>query len=256
IMDRTKIKEDQVQRLFRTRALFADWNTAGGKRIKDAIVPEQWLRLMRDGKDIGYSYVVEEFVNARDVKNNPGRAHDGILISIRSRTVDEGAQVDIGSQLFVSLDRKNEDWAHVVNLVTDKNKPNQEKKQSMEFGYSEHKLRRVLDKDAPQGPRQIKPDEKNPNLKDAKNPAVRDVESYALRIERAVQGRNNNAAPETHAPSPWYIPQAIGSMLPRIVPLQRPVTYLFQSYVSEQHEVVHRYVDVGFEKEVNLGGRT
>ena len=255
ILDRSKIKEDQVQRLFRTRALFTDWNSAGGKRIKEAVVPEQWLRLMREGKDIGYSYVVEEVVNARDVRNNPGRAHDGVLISIRSRTVEGGNQVDIGSQLFVSLDRKHEDWAHVVNLVLNKGKPTQEKKQTMEFGYSENKVRRVLDKDSPQGPRVVKKDEKNPNLRDAKNPAVRDVESYVVRIERAVQGRNHNAQPETHAPSPWYIPQAVGSMLPRLLPLQRPVTYLFQSYVSEQHEVVHRYVDVGFEKEVTLGGK-
>jgi hypothetical protein len=255
ILDRTKIKEDQVQRLFRTRALFTDWNSAGGKRIKEAVVPEQWLRLMREGKDIGYSYVVEEVVNARDVRNNPGRTHDGVLISVRSRTVEAGNQVDIGSQLFVSLDRKHEDWAHVVNLVLNKGKPDQEKKQTMEFGYSENKVRRVLDKDAIQGPRTVKKDEQNPNLRDAKNPAVRDVESYVVRIERAVQGRNHNAQPETHAPSPWYIPQAVGSMLPRLVPLQRPVTYLFQSYISEQHEVMHRYVDVGFEKEVTLGGK-
>ncbi len=45
-------------------------------------------------------------------------------------------------------------------------------------------------------------------------------------------------------------------MLPRLLPLNRPVTYLFQSYVSEQHEVIHRYVDVGFERQVQLGGRT
>jgi hypothetical protein len=45
-------------------------------------------------------------------------------------------------------------------------------------------------------------------------------------------------------------------MLPRLLPVNRPVTYLFQSYVSEQKEVVHRYVDVGFEKEVQLGGKT
>jgi hypothetical protein len=44
-------------------------------------------------------------------------------------------------------------------------------------------------------------------------------------------------------------------MLPRLLPLDRPVTYLFQSYVSDQHEVVHRYVDVGFEKEVTIDGR-
>jgi hypothetical protein len=153
--------------------------------------------------------------------------------------------------MFTSLDRKREDWQHIVNFIGAKGTPNEEKKQTMEFGYSEIKLRRVVD-----GPRETKvdPNEKDPNVKDPRNPAIREVESYALRVERATQGRNANMKPETHAPSPWYIPQAVGQMLPRLLPLNRPVTYLFQSYVGEQHEVVHRYVDVGFEKTVTLNG--
>jgi hypothetical protein len=249
-LDRAWIKEDQVQRLFRTRALFTDWSDKGGRRLKQAVVPEQWLRILRNGKDIGYSYVVEEFVEGKDVKNNPARAHDGVLVSVRSRTVADGGQVDVGSQMFTSLDRKHEDWAHIVNLVADKGKPNEEKKQTNEFGYSETRLRRVAE------PREDKPapNEPDPNIRDPRNPAVRNVESYALRVERAARGRNANDKPEVHAPSPWYIPQAVGSMLPRLLPLHRPVTYLFQTYVGEQHQVVHRYVDVGFQKKVTLNG--
>jgi hypothetical protein len=239
ILDRTKIKEDQVQRLFRTRALFTDW--ASGKRLKDAIVPEQWLRLMRDGKDIGYSYVVEEFLDARDVRNN-ARAWDGILISMRSRTIDGGAQVDIGSQMFVSLDRRHEDFAHVANIVMNKGKPDERKEQSSEYGSLEYRLARKLDDG-------VKAD---PN--DKKAPRVREVEQYTLQVSRPTR-KGTMTKPEPHTPSPWYIPQALGSMLPRLVPIQKSATYLFQSYVSEQREVVHRYVDVGFEREVTLGGR-
>jgi hypothetical protein len=168
---------------------------------------------------------------------------------MRTRTVAQGAQIDVGSQMFTSLDRKHEDWAHIINTVLDKGKPTEDKKQTMEFGYSELKIRNVPDPTAHPDPKT------DPNARDKKNPVLRPVESYALRIERATQGRNANSQPEAHAPSPWYIPQAIGSMLPRLVPLNRPVTYLFQSYVSDQHEVVHRYVDVGFEKEVTIDGR-
>jgi hypothetical protein len=155
--------------------------------------------------------------------------------------------------MFTSLDRKHEDWQHIVNLVASKGQPNEEKRQTMEFGYSEIRLRRVVE--GPRDPK-VDPNEKDPNMKDPRNPALRDVESYALRVERATQGRNANMKPEAHVPSPWYIPQAIGQMLPRLVPLNRPVTYLFQSYVGEQHEVILRYVDVGFEKEVQLNGQT
>jgi hypothetical protein len=213
------------------------------------VIPEQWLRIVQNGKDIGYSYVAEEFVEGKDVKSNPARAHDGVLVSMRTRTVVDGGQVDVGSQLFTSLDRKHEDWAHIVNTVMNKGTAGEEKKQSMEFGYSELKVKQVIDRQARPDPRT------DPNAQDPKNPVLRPVESYALRIERATQGRNANSQPEAHAPSPWYVPQAIGSMLPRLVPLDRAVTYLFQSYVSEQHEVVHRYVDVGFPKEVTINGR-
>jgi hypothetical protein len=241
ILDRTKIKEDQVQRLFRTRALFTDWGSQGGKRLKDVVVPEQWLRVIRNGKDVGYSYVVEEFVTAGDRRNN-ARAWDGVLISVRSRTIDGGAQVDVGSQMFVSLDRKHEDFAHVANVVLNKGKPDENKQQASEYGSLEGYMTRRLD----------------PNVKvnpeDEKAPRLREVEHRVLNISRPTR-KGTMTKPEPHTPSPWYIPQAVGSMLPRLVPVQRPVTYLFQSYVSDERQVVHRYVDVGYEKEVVLGGK-
>jgi hypothetical protein len=243
ILDRAWIRNDQNQRLYRTRALFTDWGFRGGQRLKDAIVPETWLRVMRDGKDIGYSYVAEEFMDGKDTKGNPGRAFDGVLIRIRSRTVEGGNQVDVGSELFTSLNRKHEDWAHVVNVVTNKDQKNEDKKQTSEYGFSELRMTRVLDHNAPRDPR------------DPKAPPGHEIESYKLSVTRP--GRKDTMSkPEYYTPSPWYIPQAVGAMLPRLLPLNRPVTYLFQSYVSEQKEVVHRYVDVGYEKEVQLGGKT
>lgn len=244
ILDRAWIKTDQVNRLYRTRALFIDWSYKGGQRIKDAIIPETWLRIVRDGKDIGYSYVAEEFVDGKDVKSNPGRAFDGVLIRIRSRTMEHGNQVDVGSELFTSLDRKHEDWAHVVNYVTNKGQKNEDRKQTSEYGFSELRMTRIVDRDAPRDP------------KDPKAPPGHEIESYKLSVTRPVRDKDTMAKPEYYTPSPWYIPQAAGAMLPRLLPVNRPVTYLFQSYVSEQKEVVHRYVDVGFEKEVQLGGKT
>jgi hypothetical protein len=251
MLDRSWIKTDQTNRLFRTRALFVDWGEKNGRRIRDAIVPEQWLRIVRDGKDIGYSYVAEEPLDGKDVKTNPTRPFDGVLISMRTRTAVENVQVDVGSQMFTSMDRKHEDWQHIVNTIVNKGNKGgvEDRKQTMEFGYSEVKIHNKLDPTAQPDPRL------DPNARDRKNPVLRPVESYELRIERATQGRNANSQPEAHAPSPWYIPQAIGSMLPRLLPLDRPVTYLFQSYVSDQHEVILRYVDVGFQKQVTIDGR-
>jgi hypothetical protein len=256
LLDRRWIRTDQDNRLFRTRALFLDWKDKDYRRFKEAIVPEQWWRIIRNGKDVGYTYVVEEFVEGRDIKNNPSRAFDGVLVSMRSRTTDGTTQVDIGSQMFSSLDRMHEDWAHIVNAVMDRGKPTEDKKQTMEFGTSELKIRHVLDRDAVRDPRFDPKRETDPNLQDPKNPPLKNMESYSLRVERVTQGLNNNNQPETHIPSAWYLPEAVGSMLPRLLPLNRPVTYLFQSYISDQHAVILRYVDVGFERQVQLGGQT
>jgi hypothetical protein len=255
LLDRSWIKTDQVNRLFRTRALFTDWNDKGGKRLKEALVPEQWLRILRNGKDVGYTYQAEEFVEGRNVKNNPGRLRDGILVSVRTRTMDGNNQLDLGTQMFTSLDRKHEDWAQITNVVTGKGTPAEEKAQNMEFGFSEIHVTHVLDRGAVRDPKFNPKDEKDPNLSDVRNPILRDVEAYTLAVDRATQGRNANNKSEKHQPSPWYIPQAVGSMLPRLLPLNRPVTYLFQSYVSDQHEPILRYVDVGFEKEVTFNGK-
>jgi hypothetical protein len=255
LLDRSWIKTDQVNRLYRTRALFTDWNDKGGKRIKEALVPEQWLRILRNGKDVGYTYQAEEFVEGRNVKNNPGRLRDGILVSVRTRTVDGNNQLDLGLQMFTSMDRKHEDWAQITNVIAAKGLPAEEKVQNMEFGFSEIHVTHVLDRGAVRDPKFDPAKEADPNLRDPKNPILRDVETYSLAVDRATQGRNANNKSEKHTPSPWYIPQAIGSMLPRLLPLNRPVTYLFQSYVSDEHEAILRYVDVGFEKEVMLNGK-
>ena len=47
------------------------------ERIKKTLIHEQWMRLLRDGKDVGYTYTVEE------PDNSAGR--DGVKIGIRSR---------------------------------------------------------------------------------------------------------------------------------------------------------------------------
>jgi hypothetical protein len=240
VLDRKWIRTDQEYRLFRTRALFLDWKTKGGKQIRDAVVPQQWLRIVKNGKDIGYSYVAEEFTEGKDVKSNPARAFDGVLVSSRTRTFDQGRQVDVGSQQFVSLDRKHEDWATVMNMIGDKEHPNFEKKQSSEYGFSELKLTRIIDRSV-----------RDPN---AANGTARDAETYKLSVSRPLL-KDTRAKAEYHTPSVFYIPQAIGSMLPRLLPLNRAVTYMFQFYVGGERDLILRYVDVGFQKAVMLDGQ-
>ena len=53
----------------------------------------------------------------------------------------------------------------------------------------------------------------------------------------------------------YYIPLAITHLLPRLVPLDEPGQYMFASYVSDQKEVMARYVDVQREQELMLDGK-
>jgi hypothetical protein len=205
-LDQSAIREDQVQRLFRTRNLFRNWTNA---RVTAALVPEQWLRVLRDGKDVGYSYIVER-------PEHRGNAN-GIQIGIRSRTRSKpGTTVDAEIWMYSNIDRKHESWSNVVRL-SDTANPAKATNYGTEIGSSDALL-----------------------------------ESHPLTVKTV--GKNANAEPLTRELPPWYLPQAISHLLPRLIPLNEAKTYMFANYVSDQHEVMSRYVDVQRERDVTLNG--
>jgi hypothetical protein len=229
LLDRSSIKDDQNERLVRTRALFTTLTEA---KLRGVIIPEQWLRLMSDAKDIGYTYIVEEFAS-----EGP---NDGIKIGIRSRSYPgEHIQVDGETWYFVSFDRRHESW-HSLAWVQDLAKKTSD--QLTEVGSFDARLKRVYDPALPAG-----------DAKDPKQPAVLAGEVRTLEVQRI--GKAKNAEPLKLEPPPWYIPQAIAHLLPRLLPLDRPKTYMFAVYVSDQAHVMHRYIDVGTVTETDLGGR-
>ena len=79
--------------------------------IRQSLVPEQWLRLIKDGKDIGYTYLVEEI--ARDLPRRGQQlmdsgGNDGVLIGVRTRTLPEpGTQVDTESWMWSCVRSQN-----------------------------------------------------------------------------------------------------------------------------------------------------
>ena len=118
-------------------------NLTGRQAQRSASIPEQWFRVLKDGKDIGYTYVVEEEAGGiphlkhqtgdkevgcrsteqeRDEPAECARRHD-ILIGVRSRMILEATradktrgpvQTDSESWLFVAADRRHEDWTRAV----------------------------------------------------------------------------------------------------------------------------------------------
>jgi hypothetical protein len=235
LLDRSMVKEDQNQRLFRTRSLLV--SALSESRMKAVLVPDRWLRLIKNGKDIGYTHVIE------DVKKPDGAA--GIYVGIRSYTTpDGGVEANAVSRLFVSFDRKHEDWTSVLQVTDAKT---QKKSVINEMGASDRKIERVLDKE-------LEPGEVVANgAEDKKQPPVRQVEIYTLNV--TTKSRDLNVPPLAKQLPPFYLPQAVGHLLPRLLPLNEPKTYLFATYVSDRREVMMRYVDVGYEQDVDLGGK-
>jgi hypothetical protein len=265
LLDRTPVLDDQRERLFRTRALFV--NLTPDKLLKPVSVMdtgetnpktrqdgrgEQYLRILQDGKDVGYTYVLA---------HQDKRASDGLYVGVRTRTrlapeptkqsctaaalkapatTPAIVQTDSESIMWMSLDRKHETWRTLV--VVDEGRGEKEKNHSTEIGTSDRQTERVLERDEPVGEKL-----------DPRNPPVRKEDVYTLRV--TTQSTRANAEPIERSLPPFYVPQAMGFLLPRLVPLNEPKTYMFASWVTEAREVMSRYLDVGREQNVTLGGK-
>jgi hypothetical protein len=68
-------------------------------------------------------------------------------------------------------------------------------------------------------------------------------------------GKNQSTEPFVQQLPVFYIQQALAHLLPRIVPRNEPAKYMFATYVPDKRAVMARYVDVGVEQEVTLGGK-
>jgi hypothetical protein len=262
LIDRTPIKEDQNARLYRTRALLMEWTD---KKLTSVLVPRQYLRLTRNGKDIGWTYVEEMTGRQRRALTGTPRAptrnqpadgskvpddglitDDGLVIYTRTWTKPENDRIfEAGSELFTTFDRRLERWAQIAG-ATEKG---QLKSQALELGQTRREMKRLF---AP-----VLKDEERMGISDAKdpnNPRYRPAEVYTIDVQTI--SKTGNAAPIKRDLPPWYLPAALGHLLPRLVPLTQPRTFLFASYISAKREVMHRYVDVGQEATVTIGSQT
>lgn len=276
LLDLRAIKEDQDQRLFRTRALLLNLTPT---KLQAAVIPEQWLRIMHNGKDVGYSYVIEE----KEIGEDRKKPQDGIRIGVRTRlfapppgksaseaiapadTVAipglvastaarlepvqlvageatepaKSVQIDAETWMWISLDRRHEEWSSVVLMDNGSG----ERDHWSEVGSSERQMTHMLDNDLKTG-----------GTEDPRQPPVRRADTYTLDVRTVA--KRNAPAPIKRPLSPWYIPQGISHLLPRLLPLGEPKSYMFASYISgERRQVMNRYVDIGREQMTDLGGK-
>ncbi|MDB5293422.1 MAG: hypothetical protein JWL69_4663 [Phycisphaerales bacterium] len=262
LLDRTAIKQDQDARLYRTRALLVNLTAP---KLKAAMRDEQWVRIMKDGKDVGYSCITEtnadgipRALTAEELRAGKketdlvdSKNGTGILIGVRARMISDGVrsnktkgpiQSDSSSWFFSSLDRKHEDFSRIT--VTDDHVA-PKKTLVSEAGSSDKRAVRSLDREAFKNRVKGSPD-------DANQPPVNFQDEYLLNV--TLRSGMGDAEPLERKLPPWYVSEAIGHLLPRLLPLNQPKNYMFATYISDVREVMMRYMDVLPEQNVVLAG--
>ncbi len=250
LLDGTTLRLDQDARLYRTRTLFVNLTP---QRLRDALVPQAWMRLVKDGKDIGYTYVVEEVAYGLPRKGDRDEAgapqDEGVRVGIRSRTRPEaGLQVDAETWQWATYDRKRALWSNVafITRAAEKGGPKPRPTTTSEIGT-------VLWRDKPVAV---------PLLEGGRQGQMQMVDDHTLTVRRFAA--STTSPPIERQLPPFYLPQVYGSLLPRLVAGPaggtsaggREQTYLFASFVTDNGEVMTRYVDVKPEREVTLDGKT
>jgi hypothetical protein len=262
LLDRAAIYHDQADRLIRFRGLIANWVPS---YLRSRLAPEQYFRLIRDGKDIGYTYEIDEYDDqAGKIAGTPV-----IRVSVRSDT-KPGANtaVDVQSRLISTVDRKHENWVNIAVLVSpaagaadaepslNAPPPKMQESEISEFGASDQRTH-VAPVTPPAGGLDAPPDAQNQAIQ----PGVKMVEGWTLDVTRTSSGTAaKQDAPEfKHDVPAWYLPQAMSYLLPRLLPYKEAKTYLCAIYVSDgdhgQPGIVLRYIDVLPAALVNLDGR-
>ena len=257
LLDQRPLVRDQEDRIYATLALFV--NLGGQGKIESRLIPQQWFRVLHNGKDIGYLYAIEETADGipgdasggaalrrKKPAGRRGGGAEGILIGTRSRTAaGEDARIDAESWMFCSSDRRLEQWStlQVVQNLKDQS----EFDHATTVGSSSRRVGRRLDRQAnEQG---LRFDKEDPN-----QPPVREIDDYVLDVTHS--SKSEGTEPFTQGVADPYIPQALSHLLPRLLPVDQPKKYLFAVYVPEVRKVMYRYVDVGEEKRLTFQGES
>lgn len=219
------IQADLDERQFRLRSLLVGLD----RRIRAAAKPEQYFRVLRDGKDIGWTYLTEEVVSRR--------GEEGILTALLYQAEPEaGVKVDVASEMFASFNAttSTEEWV-TINVV----ERNGKKDHVSEYGSSKRRTGVVRDNDEGQ------------QVGNDPGELARRANYYHLNVRQLGKGGVKPFAQDLPA---RYVPQAIAGMFPRLVPLREKKTYVLAAWVGSAPALVNRFIDVQGEQAVNFAG--
>jgi hypothetical protein len=262
LLDRTSVAENQRQRLYGTRALFVGWASNHYQPVRSALQSEQWRRILRDGKDVGYSYIVEEL----DTRGAPEDAT--VRIGVRSRLMPTPLlQWDTQTWMNASIDRKHESWSTVVRC----SKHSGELLDGFsQVGTSDERTKAVAIQPPANPPALGAPGGVDGGPLGQGNVNIAIVRSLQVNTMH----ERNRLNPLSQDTPPFYVPQAFSFLLPHLLPLNRPHQYMFATFVGPDSDlfspptlgateggqsgvgdIMSRYMDVAPVQQVNFNGQ-
>jgi hypothetical protein len=246
LLDRTNIVQYQNQALFSSMGLFVIWNANHYAMIRSALIPEQYQRIIRDGQDVGYQHIVEEFEpNAKSPEESI------IRIGVRSRmTPAPQQQWDTETWMISSADRKHEHWKTAARGTDNKG---QLIDSFSQVGTSDEQTKAfAIDTTPDANNGSLDPQHDNNALH--RGPLGQGNVDLATRrtLEATTTHQKTELSPFKLDVPPFYVPQAMSYLLPELLPL-KPKTYMFATFVpttptnsgmTSGGNVMSRYMEV------------
>jgi hypothetical protein len=263
LLDRAGVAQNQRQRLYSTHALFVNWAAGHYQPVRAALQPEQWQRILRDGKDVGYSYIVEEL----DSRGAPENAT--VRIGVRSRLMPTPLlQWDTQTWMNASSDRAHESWSTIVRCS---NHAGELLDGFSQVGTSDERTKAVaLHPQGGAGGLGTGGGGIDGGPLGQGNVDIAVVRSLQITTMR---GRNK-LSPLSQDTPVFYVPAAFSFLLPHLLPLNRPHQYMFATFVgpdanlfsppalgaaaggqSGLGDIMSRYMDVAPVQQVTFNGQ-
>jgi hypothetical protein len=240
-IDQTALWEDQRDRLLRTRSMLVNLKARG--RIVDACMGETWWRVIRDGQDVGVARVIEEPADGlpADVKGGFDAAArgtaaaepllaEGVRVGVRMRMRTATGAIDRRTWTYASRDLTQADFRESVALYRDGDGEMGSALSAVVVGAMRSKpVPRRVEVDLPGR---------------LGTEVLIEVDNRSrLEVVHSLDGKPRGRPLERDL-SPWYIPQAVDHLLPRILPRWGARTYMVAVYAPDRREVMSKYYDV------------
>jgi hypothetical protein len=228
LLDRTEIVDFERQALWATRALFALWGGDDYGPIRVALVPDQYLRIIKDGQDIGYQHVVEQY-------QPDSRSPEGSILKIGVRSHMAASPVlqwDTETWMFSTADRKHEHWKTAATCTDNHG---QIVDSFSQVGVSDEATKAFALHPVQNPDGAILPNQpENLNYGGPLGQGNVDVETSRT-LEVNSTHRNTQLSPLHEETPVFYIPQAFNFILPEILP-SKPKSYMVATFVPTPPE--------------------